>query len=103
MAEHVDRAMATRRRLGDARFFDLHYAALVADPIERMRELYAWAEQDLSPEVEARMTAWLAQNPRGRHGSYRYSLEQYGLSRGELAPGFDEYVTTYGVALDGEP
>src|ERR1700752_271914 len=33
LKEHVDRPLATRRRIGDDRFFDLHYADLIRDPV----------------------------------------------------------------------
>ena len=38
----------TRRRIGDDRFFDLHYADLMRDPIAVMRSLYDWAGDDLT-------------------------------------------------------
>lgn len=100
MRAHVDRTMAVRERIGDARFFDLHYDALVADPIGQMRALYDWTGDAFTPDVEDRMTAWLADNPQGKHGVSSYSLEEYGLTRAELEPVFERYLAAYDVALD---
>jgi hypothetical protein len=40
---HITRPLKARERIGDDRFFDLHYAALMRDPIGAMRSLYDWA------------------------------------------------------------
>lgn len=103
MREHVERPMAVRERIGDDRFFDLRYDALIDDPIGQMKAIYDWAGDTLTPDVEQRMTAWLADNPQGRHGTSRYTLEEYGLTRAELEPVFERYVASYDVTLDPAP
>jgi hypothetical protein len=61
------------------RFFDVWYTQLMADPIGVARAVYRHFDLPLGPEVEARMRAYLATNPKDRHGAHRYSLEQFGL------------------------
>src|SRR5262249_1637105 len=68
LAAHVDRPLRTRERIGDARFFHLHYADLLRDPIGQMRALYDWAGDELTADVEGAMHAWLASNPQDRFG-----------------------------------
>ena len=48
-----------RERIGDDRFFDLHYSALTRDPVGVMRALYAWAATTSQPHTEAAMLDWL--------------------------------------------
>jgi hypothetical protein len=100
LKEHVDRPLATRRRIGDDRFFDLHYADLIRDPIAVMRTLYDWAGDDLTAVIERSMLDWLEVHPQDRHGSAPYSLEGSGVTRAELEPLFDEYLSVFDVELE---
>lgn len=100
LAAHVDRATATRERVGDDRFFDLHYADLVRDPIGQMQRIYAWDGQDLSAETETAMRGYVEENPAGRHGKHVYSLDEYGLTVEAAKPYFEDYIARYGVEVD---
>jgi Sulfotransferase family len=101
LREHVERSMRARARIGDAQFFDLHYADLMRDPIGQMRELYAWAGEELTPDLETRMRAWLANNRQDRFGPRPYSLGEYGLTQEELVPVFAEYLKAFDIQLEG--
>jgi hypothetical protein len=100
MRAHVERALRARERIGAQRFFDLHYADLMRDPIGEMRRLYAWAGDELVPEVEQRMKDWLARNPQDRFGARPYSFEQFGLTRRRLEPVFAEYLAAFEIELE---
>ena len=65
---HITRPLRVRDRIGDSRFFDLHYAALMRDPIGVMRSLYEWAGDDLTPPTEQAMLDCLNRNPQHRYG-----------------------------------
>ncbi len=101
MQAHVDRATRARRRVGHHRFYDLHYANLMRDPIGEMHQLYAWAGEKLAGDVEVRMRKWLIANPQDRFGSRSYSLDEYGLTREQLEPVFADYLATFAVELEG--
>jgi hypothetical protein len=101
LKEHVDRPLATKRRIGDDRFFDLHYADLMRDPIAVMRSLYDWAGDELTASTERSMLDWLDAHPPDRHGLAPYSLEGSGVSRSDLEPIFDEYLSVFDVELEG--
>jgi hypothetical protein len=102
LREHVNRPLATRRRIGDDRFFDLHYADLMRDPISVLRSLYDWAGDDLPTSTEQAMLAWLDDHPQDRHGVVPYSLDGSGVTRADLEPIFDEYLSEFDVALEGD-
>jgi hypothetical protein len=89
--------MQTRRRIGDDRFFDLHYADLMRNPIGVMRALYDWAGDDLTGGTERAMLHWLQQHPQDRHGVAPYSLDGSGVTRADLEPLFDEYLSAFDV------
>jgi len=97
---HVDRPLRTRERIGDDRFFHLHYAKLMRDPIGEIRTLYEWAGKDLAPAIEATMLQWLDRNPQDRFGMRPYSLDQYEVTKADLEPLFDEYLSAFGVELE---
>jgi Sulfotransferase family len=102
LKEHVDRPLATRRRIGDDRFFDLHYADLMRDPVVVMRALYDWGGDDLNASTEKAMLDWLDAHPQDRHGVAPYSLEESGVSRADLEPIFDEYLSVFNIELEGD-
>jgi Sulfotransferase family len=97
---HVTRPLQTRRRIGDDRFFDLHYADLMRDPLGVMRALYDWAEDDLTTATERAMLSWLERHPQDRHGVAPYSLDGSGVTRADLEPLFDEYLSVFHVELE---
>jgi hypothetical protein len=103
MREHVIRPLRTRERIGDERFFDLHYAELLRDPIPLMRSLYDWAGFTLDEDVERGMQGWLDRNPQHKLGVATYALDEYGLTKAELEPVFEEYLGAFDIELEGEP
>lgn len=101
MQEHVNRPLKVRARIGDDRFFHLHYTELLRDPIGQMRAMYDWACDALTPEVESRMSQWLEENPQHKHGVSPYSLDEFGLTQRELEPVFMDYLNAFDIELEG--
>jgi hypothetical protein len=102
LTEHVVRPLAARRRIGDDRFFDLHYADLMRDPIAVMRSLYEWTGDNLTGSTERAMRDRLDTHPQDRFGAAPYSLEGSGVTRSDLEPIFAEYLSVFDVELEGE-
>jgi hypothetical protein len=88
-----ERARAGRER----QFADLRYADLLRDPIAAIAALYERLGRSLSAEAEARMRAWLAARPQGRHGAHRYAFEDTGFDRAAERRRFADYQRRYGV------
>lgn len=101
MQAHVDRALRARAQIGDERFYDLHYANFLRDPIGEMRKLYQWAGDKLTPGVEVRMNRWLTANPQTRFGRHQYGLGEYGLTREALEPVFADYLAKFDIEMEG--
>ena len=98
---HVERPLRTRARIGDEWFYDLHYDNLLRDPVAEMRALYEWVGDPLTPAVELRMAIWLERNPQHKFGRPSYELARFGLCRADLEPIFDDYISAFGVKLEG--
>lgn len=100
-AEHANRIMNVRDKLGENRIIDVHYADMTTQPIETMRKLYQALGDDFTPEAEAAMRQWLDDNPQSKFGKHEYKLDQYGLSVEKLAPVFERYLSRYDIAREG--
>jgi len=95
----LERAMHLRQSGGvpRARFVDVHYHDLVADPLAVIRAIYARFELPFTDEAERRMAGHLSANPRDKHGVHRYSLGTFGLDPAELSRRFAAYREYFGV------
>jgi len=61
-------------------FVDLLYKDTIADPYASIKKVYNQFGLDFSEEYSNRMTKYLADNPKGKHGKHNYSLKTYGLT-----------------------
>jgi hypothetical protein len=102
MQAHVERPLRARDRIGDHRFFHMYYSEMMRDPMGVMRQLYDWAGDELTSDVEARMQGWLTEHPQNRFALNSYSLDQYGLTVDMLRPVFAEYLSTFDIELENE-
>lgn len=97
----LERSMATRGRVGEARFFDVRYADLTADPIGTVRAALAHFGEDLPVAAEVRLERHLADNPKHKHGAHRYAAEQFGLDRAEIEAAARGYHERFTVPSEG--
>lgn len=88
----MDRALAFRAHGADARFYDIDFRAMQADPVGEVRGLYAWMGEPVSTEFEQRMGSWWAHNAATREPSVRADPTDYGLDAEEIRPLFADYV-----------
>ena len=68
--------------------------------LEQVRRIYDHFGMPLLPEAEARMRRFLAENPRDKHGTHRYSLDFAGLEAERLRPAFADYQRRFDVASE---
>jgi hypothetical protein len=91
------------QRAGDAlpeRFVDVHYRSLVEDPVGTIRALYRGMGREFAGEHAERIRAYLAEKPRGKFGTHRYTAEEWGFEPDELRRRLSPYIDHYGVALE---
>ncbi|HET6920623.1 MAG TPA: sulfotransferase [Jiangellaceae bacterium] len=75
----LDRVQRTRATVGDDRIIDVRYADLLADPIGVVDRILERFDYPRTAASRQHMRRWLADNPQGKHGTHRYSLQQFGL------------------------
>jgi len=85
---------------GSAQFLDIRFGDLVGRELEQVRRIYDHFGMELRPEAEARMRRFLAENPRDKHGTHRYSLAFAGLDADRLRPSFADYQRRFEVAWE---
>jgi hypothetical protein len=100
--EALRRALDFRRRVGEARFADLHFHEQVADPVGAVERAYARLGLPLGGAARARMQDWARAHPRGRHGEHRYRLADWGLDARAVRERYAFYTEHFGVRLEAE-
>jgi hypothetical protein len=82
----LDRSVTAREdgTIPADRVIDVQFDAFMADPFGTIRSIYDHWGADLTPEAEARMRAFLAENERDKHGPHRYTFADTGLDAGAL-------------------
>jgi Sulfotransferase family len=91
-AAELERALAARATADPARFHDVGYQALVADPLGEVERLYAGLGLELSGAARQRMRRWLGRHHHRRRGRpHRYSLGDFGLDPAVVDRRFARY------------
>lgn len=80
----VNRTADARARHVDASFLDVDYEELVAQPMTVIARIYAFDDTELTPDVDARLRAYLDDNAQGKFGRHTYSLDEFGLHADEV-------------------
>jgi hypothetical protein len=95
----IERTIAYQEKHGADAIYHVQYGDLMRDPMAEMKKLYARFDEPFNAETE--MTAFLANNPKGKHGKHHYALEEYGLTAEGVRTHFRDYCERFGVAQKG--
>ncbi|HXK21990.1 MAG TPA: sulfotransferase [Myxococcota bacterium] len=94
--------VAAERRAGTSplRFVDVHFQDLMRDPVETLRRAYAAMGRDFGSAHAERIRRYLAEKPKGKFGTHRYSPEDWGFTTAGLREHLAPYIEYFGVALE---
>jgi hypothetical protein len=95
LAKFSEDVVRTRDHLGDERFYDIHYTDLASGPIEKMKDVYRKFDLAWSGTLENRACSYIHGNPKNKHGTHVYSLEEYGLSSDDIDRSFAKYIERF--------
>jgi hypothetical protein len=101
-ARALDRFLATRDRSPQHQFLDVDFDTIEKDPLGTIERVYDFLGWPLTTEGRAAINAFLAANPKNKHGVHRYTLEQFGLSRAAETARFRGYCERFGIAVRSE-
>lgn len=95
-------SVAERRASGDlpAQFGDVHFQNLLKDPIDTIRRAYDQLGREFLHEHADRITEYLANKPKGKFGTHKYTPEEWGYSAASLRTSLAPYIHEFGVALE---
>ena len=104
LARALDRAADVRdsSRFAAERFHDVHFPALLADPMKIVEEIYGRFDFELTGEAADRMRQFVEQNPQGKHGVHRYAPAEYGLDVATERKRFARYTDRFGIEPEPE-
>jgi hypothetical protein len=97
--EHMLRAcVRDRDELPQDQVVDVLFHEYMADQRSMIERVYAAAKLPITSEAEARISAYLAANPRGRHGTMVYDpIGQFGIDITAVRRRFEFYYERFGV------
>ncbi len=93
----MDHALAVRAAARPEQFLDVHFDALMADPVAQVRRIHHWAGLGGEEAAPGVVQAWLTGNRRPEHGAHAERLEDYGLSPERVAERFSAYTARFDV------
>ena len=86
-----------KRKGSQAKFHDVLYPDLLADPMGTIAKLYRAFGLELSTETAHRMKRYLKENPQHKHGKHHYSLEEFGLDEQKIKEQYGPYCKRFGL------
>jgi len=94
--------VAERRAKHDLpdRFVDVHFQALLRDPVATLSKAYQRMGRRFSDEHAEAIRRYLAEKPKGKFGVHQYSPEDWGMSAAELRKDLAPYIAHFGVVLE---
>ena len=90
-----------RAALPPAQVIDVHFGDFMKDDVATAERVLAFAGHPVSQEARAAMRRYLDANPRGRHGTIDYRLEDVGVDAGERRAALRFYSDHFGVEAEG--
>jgi len=82
---------------------DVRFHEFMADDLAAVERVYEVADQPFTDGTRAAMTAYLADHPRGRHGTVVYQPEVLGIDLTERLDALAGYVARFGVQIETPP
>ena len=90
-----------RDKLPAAQSIDVPFDEFMADDVGMVARIYAKAGLELTRAARAAFDAFMAENPRGKHGQVRYDLKgDFGLDPSQLRRRFDFYFERFPVRVE---
>jgi hypothetical protein len=95
----IERTIAYKEKNGWDSIYDMQYADVVRDPIGEVKKVYAHFDEPVTAAAEAAMNAFIQNNPQGKHGSHKYALEDYGLTKEQIRAHYKDYTDRFSIPV----
>jgi hypothetical protein len=96
----VEHALDVRDRgsYPDALFYDMYFSDFVADQFAAVQDIYDAFDLPMTDEGATCMQAFIADNPKGKHGLHLYTPEEYGIDPETVRRDFRRYIGRFDLA-----
>jgi Sulfotransferase family len=94
------RCVDERDTLPTGQTIDVHFEEFMADDLAMVGRVYEVAGQPLDGRSVDAMASFMADHPRGRHGTVRSDLSRFGLDAGERRAALRFYSDRFGVTAE---
>ncbi len=88
------------REYPEAIFYDMHFSDFVSDQFGAVATIYETLGLPMSTKGEARMRAFVDENPKGKHGEHTYTPEEFGVDPKVVRREFQPYIERFGLQPD---
>lgn len=97
-ASSLERGIEVRDRCDPARFVDVTHDDFVEDSLGVVQRIYQHFGLSMDARARTAIDAYAAAHPRGKHGTHRYSLEEFGLTPERVRERFGAYLERFPMA-----
>lgn len=95
----LQKFMAFRRANPDVTVYDLDYRDIVRDPAGTVAAIHRYFDLPWTGDDAAAVAAWWEANPKDKAGRHHYSLDDWGLTRGDVYDAYADYRATFAPYL----
>ncbi len=89
----LQKAIKFRRSLDDpGKFTDIQYDKFIADPIKTLKDIYFRTGRTMDQRIEDQLASVDRKNSKGKYGSHKYNLNDFGISRQTISIHYSEYL-----------
>lgn len=91
LERYLNRCLAMRERLPPERFIDVDFRDTVSDPVRVVERIYRRIGLPFTEDTRAGITRYTSTHPREGRPKHEYTLQEFGLTRSEIARRFKRY------------
>ena len=99
---HIDRIMAICTGPDAGRVTHVDYYRVAHDPAAVLAEVHKGIGIDTPADVREAIADWRRDNPKGKRGENRYTLEQFGLDDAEVRALFSDYIEHFDIPSEAK-
>jgi hypothetical protein len=82
------------------RIVDVHFAALMEDPVATVASVYATMSRELTGDHADAIRRYVTNRPKGALGKHAYSADEFGIDDAALRERMRPYTDHYGIMLE---
>lgn len=99
LATQTDKCMAQRNTISSARILDLDFHDILDNPQDVVDSIYSHFKLPLPDGTREKIASYIADHPKGKHGSHDYKLQQFGLTENKVLDRFAGYIERFDIKV----